>query len=247
MRRLLLFLFAIVWPVTLPAAEVRVFAASSLSDALGEIARDYHRRSPDRIVFSFSGSSLLARQIEQGAPADLFLSADDLKMDALERKHLIVRGTRRSILSNTLVVVVPATGGVRLASLRDLASPRVKTIALGETRTIPAGIYARELLTRHHLWSAVAPKVIPTSSARGALSAVASGNVDAAIVFATDARTSPRVRVAIRVPRAEAPSIAYPVAMLTEAINPAGARRFLSYLESRAAREVFAKHGFIVK
>lgn len=232
---------------TAGAAEVNVYAAASLTDVLQEIAAAYERTSRDRIVFQFAASSTLARQIEQGAPADLFLSADEPKMDALAAKGLIARATRVSALANTLVVVVPATGGQRLRHPRQLAERRFASIALAEPSSVPAGIYARAYLTRLGVWAAIAPKVIPTDNVRAALAAVASGNVDAAIVYRTDALHAKRVRIAYEVPRAEGPAISYPFAVTAEAKHPAEAKRFLAYLRSKAAREVFVRHGFLLR
>jgi molybdate transport system substrate-binding protein len=214
------------------AAEVRVFAAVSLTESLQEIATAYERQSPDDIVFHFGASSLLARQIEQGAPADLFLSADEARVDALARKGLVA--TRVSVLSNTLVVV-----GVPLAQARS--------VALAEPSSVPAGIYARTWLQKIGLWERIAPKVVPTENVRGALAAVESGNVDAAIVYKTDARMAKRSRVVFEVPRAQGPPISYPFALLRDAGERDAAMRFLRYLRSKHALRVFAKHGFLIR
>ena len=240
LRVLVLLLFAL----SGSAAEVRVLAAASLTDVLQEIARDYERRSGDRIVFSFAASSVLARQIEAGAPADLFLSADQARMDGLQRRALIDPRTRVSVLSNALVVVVPLQDRRALRSARDLLS--FASLAMAEPATVPAGIYAREYLQKQGLWNALRPRIVPTENVRGALRAVASGNVDAAIVYRTDAATSKRVRVAFAVPRHAGPRISYPFAVLRDAPQPVAARRFLAHLRGPAARAVFARFGFDV-
>src|SRR5687768_8242538 len=211
------------------AAEVRVFAAVSLTEALQEIAADY---THDRIVFHFGASSLLARQIEHGAPADLFLSADEARMNALAKKGLI--RTRVSVLSNTLIVV-----GIPLA--------RARSVALAEPSSVPAGVYARAWLQKIGMWERIAPKVIPTESVRAALAAVESGNVDAAIVYKTDARIAKRARIVFEVPRAQGPPISYPFALLRDAENRDGAMRFLQHLRSKAGLRIFAKHGFLLQ
>jgi molybdate transport system substrate-binding protein len=214
---------------SLSAAEVRVFAAVSLTEALEEIARGYTR---DEIVFHFGASSLLARQIEQGAPADLFLSADEERVDALAKKGLIA--SRVSVLSNTLVVV-----GVPLA--------RARSIALAEPSSVPAGVYARQWLQRIGMWQRVAPKVIPTENVRAALSAVEAGNADAAIVYKTDARIAKRARIVFEVPRKEGPPISYPFALLRDSEHRDAAIRFLQHLRSKSALRIFAKHGFLIQ
>lgn len=242
MRLLLILLLAL----PLRAAEVRVFAAASLSDVLSEIARAYEKTSGDRIVFNFGASSILARQIERGAPADLFLSADEETMNALARRGLIDPRTRASVLSNTLVIVVPRRDGASITHARQLAEPRMPSIALAEPSSVPAGIYARRYLEKLGIWVKVAPKVIPTDNVRAALAAVASGNAAAAIVYRTDARISRDVRVAVEISRAEGPQISYPFALLTEGEQPRAARRFLAHLRSQASRTIFARYGFDV-
>lgn len=228
------------------AAEIYVSAAASLTDALQEIVRSYEAGSPDRIVLNLGASSLLARQIEEGAPADLFLSADQAKMDALERKGLLLAGTRRSVLGNTLVVVVPLDSRLAIAAPKDLASPSLRALALAEPQTVPAGIYAKEYLQKIGLWRKVADRVIPTENVRAALSSVESGNADAGIVYKTDAEISKKVRVAFAVPAAEGPRISYPFAALAQSRHPDEARRFLAYLSSPPALDVFRRHGFLV-
>jgi molybdate transport system substrate-binding protein len=252
MLRVLLLLLV---TTNLAAAEVRVFAAASLSDALTEIASAYERRTGDRVVFNFAGSSVLARQIELGAPADLFFSADEAKMDALQKRGLIDPRTRVSLLSNVLVIA-----GDGIASPRDLIGKRV---AVAEPESVPAGIYARTYLERIGLWRHIAPNVVPTASVRAALAALRAGNVDAAIVYRTDVcsgRLQPadcdgrkprdglkhhdgRKPVATFVIR-DGPPISYPLAAITR--SPA-ARRFLAHLRTKAALDVFARHGFVIQ
>jgi molybdate transport system substrate-binding protein len=182
------------------AGEVTVFAAASLADSLKEIAAAYEKQSGDKIAFNFGASSMLARQIEEGAPADMFFSADEAKMDGLEKKGLILKETRKSRLSNSLVIVVAAEGGAAIESPKDLATDKVKRLALAEPKTVPAGIYAKEYLQKQNLWSAVERKVIPTENVRAALAAVEAGNVEAGIVYKTDAAISKKVKIVYAVP-----------------------------------------------
>jgi len=227
------------------AGELLAFAAVSLTDALQEIAATYEKSSGDKVLLNLAASSILARQIQEGAPADLFLSADEAKMDQLERRHLLLAGTRKSVLSNTLVIVVPADSNLKIDSPQDLATAKVRALALAEPQSVPAGIYAKEYLRAQHLWSKVIDKVIPTESVRAALAAVESGNVEAGIVYKTDAMISKKVRIAYEVPRAEGPKISYPFAVVAGSKQQAAARRFLAYLESPAALEVFRRYGFL--
>jgi molybdate transport system substrate-binding protein len=243
-----LLLFSLVAAVApLQAGDVTVFAAASLADSLKEIAAAYEKRSGDRIVFNFAASSLLARQIQKGAPADIFFSADEVRMDGLEKEGLIDANTRRSRLGNTLVVVVPSDGGPPLSNPRELAEARVKRIAIADPEVVPAGVYARLWLEKIQLWPVIQPKVVPTENVRAALAAVESGNVEAGIVYKTDAAISRRVKVVYEVPAKDGPDISYPVAIVKESKQPAAAKRLLVYLESVEAGNIFRNYGFIVR
>ncbi len=242
MHRLLALIFALV-TLSASAAEVRVFAAVSLTEALEEVAEAYEKKTGDTVVFHFGASSMLARQIEQGAPADLFLSADEARMDALAKQGLIVATTRGSVLSNSLVVVVPNDGGMSIAAPAQLV--RARSIALAEPSSVPAGVYARTWLRKIGLWERIQPKVVPTDNVRAALAAVESGNVDAAIVYKTDARIARHTRIAYEVPRAQGPAISYPFALLRDAANHQSAMRLLVFLRSKAGLTIFARHGFL--
>lgn len=232
-------------PARLAAGEVTVFAAASLSDAMRELARDFHRSTGDTVRLNLGASSILALQIKEGAPADVFFSADEAKMDALARAGLIETKTRRSLLSNSLVVVVPTGSHLKIASIQDLAGPAVHRLALAEPSTVPAGIYAREYLQKVGLWSRVSQKVVPAENVRAALAAVESGDVDAGIVYRTDALITKAVRIVYEVPVKEGPPISYPIALVKGGANPAAAARFLALLESPRGQAVFAKYGFL--
>ncbi|EEF57537.1 molybdate ABC transporter substrate-binding protein [Pedosphaera parvula] len=228
------------------AANITVFAAASLTDSLKEIATRYEKQSGDKIVFNYGASSLLARQIEEGAPADIFFSADEAKMNNLEKQGLILPGTRKSRLGNTLVIVVDKSSSLAITSPADLTKPYVKKIALADPKAVPAGIYSREYLTKLKLWPLIEPKVVPTDNVRAALAAVESGNVEAGMVYKTDAAISRKIKVAYEVPTSDAPNISYPMAVMKEAKDPAAAKQFLEYLASDEAGKVFEKYGFIV-
>ena len=234
-------------PARLAAGEVTVFAAASLSDAIREVSATFEKTTGDTVRLNLGASSILARQIQEGAPADLFFSADEAKMDGLAQAGLIDASTRRSLLSNSLVVVVAADRGLTLASVHDLATPAVGRIALAETQTVPAGIYARQYLEQAGLWDAVVAKIVPTENVRAALAAVESGNVDAGIVYKTDALISRKVRVVWEVPCGEGPHISYPVAVVSGGGNRDGAKRFLAFLLTPTGRAVFVRYGFIVE
>ena len=228
------------------AANINVFAAASLTESLKEIAVAYEKESGDKIVFNLGASSFLARQIEEGAPADIFFSADEAKMEALDKKGLIVKDTRKSRLSNTLVIVVPADSSWPIRGVSDLTNAVVRRIALADPKTVPAGIYAKEYLEKVKLWTALEKRVVPTDNVRAALSAVESGNVEAGMIYKTDAGISKKVKVAYEVPVQEGPAISYPVALVKDAKQPEAARKLLQHLASAAAKRTFEKFGFIV-
>jgi molybdate transport system substrate-binding protein len=230
----------------LRAAEVNVYAAASLSDVMQQIATNYEKASGDRLVFNFGGSSFLARQIVEGAPADVFFSADEAKMDGLQVKGLILPETRKSRLSNQLVIVTAADGAPAIKSPADLAGPAVKRVALADPKSVPAGIYAKEYLEKLNLWTAVEPKVVPTENVRAALAAVESGNVEAGIVYKTDVTRTRRVKIAYEVPMGDGPAISYPLAIVKNSPQPEAATRFVKFLESDAAAKVFETNGFVV-
>jgi molybdate transport system substrate-binding protein len=231
----------------LNAVEIHVSAAASLADALNEIKAGYEKPGGDTVLLNLGASSTLERQIEEGAPADVFLSADEAKMDQLAKKNLVVAATRKSVLGNALVVVVPLDSPLRISTPADIVSPKVHVLALAEPKIVPAGIYAKEYLTRLKLWEQVSARVVPTENVRTALAAVESGNADEGIVYKTDAGISKKVKIAYEVPLAEGPKISYPFAVLAESKHQDAARRFLDYLESAPALEIFKKYGFLIQ
>jgi molybdate transport system substrate-binding protein len=228
-------------------AEVEVFAASSLTDALKEIAASYEKETGDKIIFNFAASSVLDTQIKAGGPADLFFSADEAKMDDLAKQNLVVAASRKDLLSNTLVIVVPADSTATLASAADLADSKFAKIALGQTQSVPAGVYAKAYLTKLGLWDKVSARVIPMENVRATLAAVETGNADAGIVYKTDALISKKARVAYEIRAADGPAITYPAALVQGGKNAAAAKKFLDYLEAPASLETFEKYGFIAK
>ena len=225
------------------AEEVAVYAAASLTDALKEVAQGFEKSTGHKVVFNLGGSNDLARQIKAGAPADIFFSADKAQMDGLEAADLVRAQDRVDVLSNVLVVVVPAVSTARLGGPRDLSA--VRRLALADPQAVPAGVYARTWLESIGLWDKVKDKVVPTLNVRAALAAVESENADAGIVYRTDAAISKRVKVAFEVPRDQAPAIVYPLAPLAGSKKPATAE-LVRYLTSPSAREVYRRYGFIV-
>lgn len=244
-HRLLLLAAAALCAVAAHAAEVTVYAAASLSNALKELAPIYTAATGDTVRFNLGASGALARQIKEGAPADVFLSADELRMDQLEQAGVVAPGTRRTILANQLVVVATAEDGVPVAALADLAKAEVRRIAIGEPATVPVGTYAKAHLQKEGRWADVAGKCVPLDNVRSVLAAVESGNAAVGFVYRTDALISKKVRIVIEIPLADGPRITYPVAVLRETKEPEAAARFVAFIATPEAQAVFAKYGFL--
>lgn len=231
--------------VSATAAEVTVFAAASLSDTFKELAPLYTKATGNTLRFNFGASGALARQIKEGAPADVFFSADELRIDQLEKGGLLLDGTRRTLLANTLVVVVAAEGGVAVKTLADLAKADVRRIAIGEPATVPVGTYTKEYLQKTGDWKKLSDKMVPLDTVRAALAAVESGNAEAGFVYKTDPLASKKVKIAIEVPLAEGPKITYPVAVLKDSKQAEAAKALVEFLAGPEAQKVFAKYGFL--
>jgi molybdate transport system substrate-binding protein len=242
----LLLLFLLLISTGSRGAEVNVFAAASLTDALKEIGANYEKQSGDKVAFNFAASSMLERQIEEGAPADVFFSADEAKMDALAKKDLILKETRKSRLSNSLVIVTSADRDLKITSPADLAGAKVRRVALADPKAVPAGVYSKAFLEKEKLWRDIERKVVPVDNVRAALAAVESGNIEVGMVFKTDAAISKKVKVAYEVPASTGPKISYPVAVTKNAKQVKSAKNFVEYLGSNDAAKVFTKYGFIV-
>ena len=231
-----------------PAAPVTVFAAASLTDSLKQVADAYKARTGTAITLSFGASSSLARQIEQGARADIFLSADTNWMEYLQKKGLIADGTRKDLLGNQLVLVAASNARpvAKIAPHFDLAGALGDgRLALADPASVPAGKYAKTALIALGVWDSVSTKVANAENVRVALEYVARGEAPYGIVYATDAKVAPAVHVAGIFPEDSHPPIVYPAA-LTKTASP-GARAFLDFLGSAQARAIFEKAGFSIR
>lgn len=231
----------------LAQTKVNVFAAASLTDALGKIAIAYQQETGTTIVASYAASSTLAKQIEQGAPADLFISADNDWMDYVEKRGLAKPGTRQALLGNRLVLVAAADKAkpVELKPGTDVAAlVGTSKLAMGMVASVPAGKYGKTALTSIGAWDAVAPKVAETESVRAALALVARGEAAYGIVYETDAAAEPKVAVVGVFPADSHPAIVYPMGEVKDA-GPAAAG-FRAYLAGPKAAAVFTRHGFTV-
>ena len=232
-------------PVAGDAAPVLVSAAASLSEVMAVIADRFEGETGRAIRLNVAGSQMLASQIIEGAPVDLFVSADELQMERVAEAGRIEAGSRVDLLTNQLVVVVPSDRPGTVAAPRDLAGAPIERLALGDPDAVPAGVYARAWLRAAGVWEAVATKIVPASNVRAALRAVESGAADAGIVYRTDVRTATGAIVAFEVPRGDGPAIVYPAAVTAGAPNRSGALRFLDYLQTSAVRPLFEAAGFV--
>jgi molybdate transport system substrate-binding protein len=233
-----------------PAAapqQIVVLAAASLTNVLPEIGKSYEAAMHQPVIFSFAGSMALAKQIEASAGADAFISADVESMNYLDMRGLIAKGTRRDLLANSLVLVAPADSKTRIAIGPGFALARALMggrLALADPDSVPAGRYGKEALTALGVWNSVAGHLAQGEDVRAALAYVARGEAPLGIVYATDARAEPGVRVVGTFPPGSHKPILYPSAALRGA-KP-GTQRFLDYLHGAAARAVFTKAGFRV-
>lgn len=222
-----------------------VAAAASLQDAIEEIDPLFESANPGITVsYNFAASGPLQQQIEQGAPVDLFISAAARQMDALQEKNLIIANTRRDLLTNSLVLVVPRNSTSGLTDFRQLTNSSVKRISMGEPRSVPAGQYAEELFKNLGIWEQLQPKFVFGNSVRNVLGTVESGNADAGVIYATDARISDRVtQVAVAPSDLHAP-IVYPMAVIAASRHHQAARTYAQFLMSSPVQAVFRRYGF---
>ena len=244
----LIVMMAMQWPARAGADSLTVFAAASLKNALDDVIADFRAESGLVVRVSYAGSSLLARQIQAGAPANLFISANVDWMDLLERDGLVVSASRINLLGNRLVLVahgpdrpeIPMRPGIRPDDI--LAGGR---LAMGLVDSIPAGLYGRQALQALGVWNQVVPHVVQTDNVRAALALVSAGEASVGIVYATDARAEPDVVIIGAFPADTHDPIIYPAAIVTDR-NTALSRRLLDYLRRPAASRIFASWGFPV-
>jgi molybdate transport system substrate-binding protein len=230
------------------AAEVTVLAAASLTDALGQIDAGFEKASGHKVKAAFGGSSALAKQLEKGAPADLFISADVPWMDYVAKANLIDAGSRTDLLGNHLVLVGPADSAetVTVDSNYDLAGAlKGGKLSVADTSAVPAGKYAKASLEKLGLWSKVEPHLAQAENVRAALALVERGEAPLGIVYQTDAMVA-KVKVVGAFPDDSHPPIIYPVALTVEGAKSDAAKAYLEYLKSDAAKAVFEKAGFVI-
>ncbi|HUO06709.1 MAG TPA: molybdate ABC transporter substrate-binding protein [Phycisphaerae bacterium] len=242
-------IFAVIACVCMTAAagaeEIRVAAAISMKEALTDAAEAYQKAGGDEVQFAFGSSGALSAQVRNSRNIDLFVSAAEQQMDDLQADKLIDAKSRRDIAANALVLVVPAGAAFVPTQFTQLADPGCRRIAIGERRTVPAGAYAITLLTNLKLAEAVRGKLVYGENVRQVLTYVERGEVDAGIVYATDAKESGgQVKVAVTADAKDCPRVEYPAAVVAGSDHAAGAQEFLDFLSSEAGQKILAARGF---
>ncbi len=244
LRRLSVVVALAAVPLWASAQQLTVSAAASLTDAFREIGARFEAQKPGATVrFNFAASGVLIQQILQGAPVDVFASADQETMDRGVKEKVLDAATRKDFTSNSLVMIAPTAGAPVLARLADLSRPEVKRIAVGKLATVPVGRYTRQSLEAAKLWDSVEPKFVFADNVRQVLDYVARGEVEAGFVYRTDAELmKDKVRVVLTA-RDHAP-VTYPVAVVAESKQPALAREFVGFLASAQAQAILGRYGF---
>jgi len=237
-------LIALALPVCAHAAELTVSAAASLTNAFTELGKQFEAQSPgDTVRLNFAASGTLLQQLSQGAPVDVFASADQATMDRAVSQKLVDGGTRHDFVTNSLVLITPAQDAPQISTLQDLTGAAVERIAVGKLATVPAGRYTRQALQAAGLWGTLEPKFVQADSVRQVLDYVARGEVDAGFVYRTDAAVMrDKVRIALTA-QGHTP-VSYPIAVATDSRHKALAGRFLDFLGTPAARQVLQRYGF---
>lgn len=225
--------------------NLTVSAAASLQDALEAIDPLFEQSNPTiQVNYNFGSSGALQQQIEQGAPADVFISAAAKQMDALQEKDLLLADTRRNLLTNQLVLIVPQTSTLNITDFRQLDDVNVSKISVGEPRSVPAGQYAEEVFENLDLTDSLQPKFVFANNVRGVLAAIEGGNADAGVVYATDAKLSEQVKVVAIAEENLHKPIVYPIAILQSSPNFEAAKSYTQFLFDSQAQKIFQQFGF---
>lgn len=224
--------------------EIIVSAAASLRDVMEAIQPVYQRENSNiRLTYNFGSSGSLQQQIEQGAPVDVFISAAPRQMNELQEKGLILSETRKDLLKNSIVLITPKNNP-RVQNFQDLTNSQVQRISIGEPESVPAGRYAREVLTSMNMFDQLRSKLVFARDVRQVLTFVETGNVDAGMVYTTDAKISDQVSIVATAPAGSHSPIVYPIAVIKDSRNPEAAKGFIRFLSSNTAKSLFERYGF---
>ncbi|MEK5320999.1 molybdate ABC transporter substrate-binding protein [Paenibacillus sp. FSL L8-0644] len=227
--------------------ELTISAAASLTDALKEIQHSYElTHTGIQLNFNFGGSGALEKQIEQGAPSDLFLSASKKNLKSLVDQQLIESNKQKTWLTNELVAVIPADGTMNIASVTDLTKREVKKVVIGIPESVPAGNYAQEALTKAKLWDTLQSKLVQAKDVRQVLQYVETGNADVGFVYKTDALTSQKAKIAFAVDSKTYSPVEYPIGIIKGSKHIQEAEDFYAYLQSQESLNIMAKYGFTI-
>ena len=228
--------------------ELHVAAAASLTDVMKELGAAYEKEHPKvKLVFNFGSSGALQQAIENGGETDLFFSAAQKQMNALEKSGNLAEGTRKELLENEVVLIVPKEGGKDIKSFEELTRDDIQHVALGEPKGVPVGQYTEEILTKLGILDAVKAKAVYGSDVRQVLSWTETGDADCGVVYATDAAVSDKVKVAARAPEGSHKPVIYPAAIIKDSKHMAEAKDFLAFVSTEQAKALFEKYGFVCK
>ena len=226
--------------------EILVLAAASLTDVLTELANNYKTETGTIVTFSFASSGELQSQIESGAPADIFFSAAQKQMDALQQKDLIDTNTRKDLLENKVVLIAPSNSKLNIKSFTDITNADVTKIGLGEPKSVPVGQYSEEILSNLSILDTIKQKAVYGSDVRNVLSWVEIGEVDCGIVYATDAKIAKDINIIAEAPEGTHKKVIYPIAIIKSSQNKEEALKFIDYISSDKSIETFKAYGFTV-
>ncbi len=234
-------------PAPPPPVSLTIAGAASLSDVLKEVDALYRKENPNvTITETFGSSGTLQSQIQNGAPIDVFISAAEAQMDNLQKQNLLLANTRKDLLGNKVVLIVPTGSTSGITSFQDLATSKVKKVAVGDPKSVPAGAYALLVFNEDNIAAQVKPKEVLGSNVSMVLTDVETGNVDAGIVYATDAMTSNKVQVVANAPDDINAKVLYPVAVIQASKNAAASQSYENFLFGSDAQAIFVKYGFSV-
>lgn len=239
--------FRVIRPISVNVQSITLLiaAAASLQDVLEQVDPIFESaHSGITVNYNFAASGSLQQQIEQGAPVDLFISAAARQMDALQEKNLILTNTRRNLLTNRLVLVVPHNSTLGLTGFRQLTNSNVRRISMGETRSVPAGQYAEEVFKNLGILERLQPKFVYGNSIRNVLGTVESSNADAGVVYATDAKISNQVTQVATAPENLHSPIVYPMAVIAASRNQQAVHAYAEFLASPSAQNILKQYGF---
>ncbi|NEN91282.1 MAG: molybdate ABC transporter substrate-binding protein [Okeania sp. SIO3H1] len=231
---------------TASTINLTVSAATSLKDAMEEIKPIYEQKNTNTsLTLNLSSSGSLRQQIEQGAPVDLFISASPSHINILQEKGLIIEESRRELLKNQMVLIVPTENTAAVKTFQDLTKDTIKNISIGEPESSPAGKYGKEVLTSLGIYQTVEPKIVFAKNVRQVLNYVATGNVDAGIVYRTDTNASNAVKIVANAPEESHTPVVYPIAVIKDSKNIEAAKQLEEFMFTPEAKAVFEKYGFI--